>query len=178
MIQRLCNTGNEHYIDTFTQVAILEASQLPYFSHLSTDDKVEQLITNLPDSAQVLITDLLPNNISVLHTPRFSSAGTLHNTAVSFLITPQDKNLQALLNTYQNKEVVVLVSKHNTSHLYGTAAQPLLFSFSEANSPAPEQQKGYAISINGDGYGTSKLYEEVVFNIYSRGLAFELAQSI
>lgn len=178
MIQKLCNTGNEHYIDTFSQIAILEASQLPYFSNLSTDTKVENLITNLPDSAQVLITDLLPNNISVVHAPRFSAAGTLHNTAISLLITPQDKNLQQLLNTYQNKEVVVLVSKHNTSHLYGTQTQPLLFSYSEANAPSPEAIKGYAISINGDTYGESKMFEDITFNIYSRGLAFELAQSI
>lgn len=178
MIQQLCNTGNEHHIDTYSRIAILEASQLPYFSDMSTETKVKDIITNLPDTAQVLLTDLLPNNINVVHAPRFSAAGTLYNTAISFLITPQDKNLQALLSTYQNKEVVVLVSKRNTSYLYGTFTQPLLFSFSEANSPAPEQQKGYTISINGDGYGKSMIFEEVVFNIYSRGLAFELAQSI
>lgn len=178
MIQQLCNTGNEHYIDTFYKVAILEASQLPYFSNLSADASVEGIITNLPDSAQVLLTDLLPDNLQLAHGSRFSAHGTLHTTTATFLLTPQDKNLQQLLDTYNNKEVVLLVSKRNTSHLYGTQTQPLLFSYSEVNAPQPSTLKGYAITIAGDGYGASKLFENIIFNIYSRGLAFELAQTI
>ena len=178
MIQTLCNIGNEHHIDTFYKVAIFEASQLPYFTFLSSDDTVLGILTNIPDTSQVLITDLLPNNIKVGHAPKFSGQGKLHTTSISFTITPQDKNLQQLLETYNNKEVVILVSKHNTTHLYGTSAQPLVFKYAEANSPEPGAIKGYSISMNGDNYGSSKLYEYIEFNIYSRGLAFELAQEI
>ena len=178
MIQQLCNINNEGYVDTFFKVAIFEASQLPYFSHLTADDTVENLITNLPDSAQVLLTDLLPGNLQLNHGSRFSKDGTLYSTNASFLITPQDKNLQALLETYNNKEVVILISKRTTSHLYGTKIQPLLFGYSEANASTPDIIKGYNITINGEGYGASKLFEEVVFNIFSRGLAFKLAQQI
>lgn len=178
MIQEICNRGHEHHIDTFHKVAIFEATQLPFFSHLTADSVIEGIITNIPDSAQVLITELLENNLNLSHTSGFSAAGKLFTTNMGFTITPQDKNLQQLLDTYNNKEVVVLVSKRGTSHLYGTQLQPLLFKYDELNSPSPAAPKGYSITIAGSGYGTSKLYENIEFNIYSRGLAFVLAQEI
>lgn len=178
MIHELCNKGNEHHIDTFYKIAVFEASQLPYFSHMTKDDAIEDIITNLPDSSQVLITDLLENNLNVGHTTRLSASGKLFSTNITFTITPQDKNLQQLLDTYNDKEVVVLVSKRTTSHLYGTSIQPLVFKYDELNSPVPSVIKGYNITISGSGYGNGKIFEDIEFNIYSRGLAFELARQI
>lgn len=178
MIQQICNTGNEHLIDTFHKVSIIEASQLPKFSHLSTDDFILNILENIPDDYQVLLADLLPESISVRNPIKVNSSGTTNKTSISFVLTPQDKNLQALLNTYQNQEVVILVSKRNTTHLYGTANQPLLFTFSELNNPKPNGLKGYTVSISGEGYGDTKIFENIIFTIYNRGLAFQLAQQI
>lgn len=178
MIQELCNIGNEHIIDTFYKVSIFEASQLPAFNHLTNDAAVKSILDTIPDNYQVLLTDLLPENISVRNPSKITASGSTNQTTISFVVTPQDKNLQALLETYQNKEVVVLVSKRNTTHLYGTQAQPLLFSYSELNNNTPNGLKGYTINISGEGYGTTKLFENLTFTIYSRGLAFELAQEL
>ncbi|MGB5818834.1 MAG: hypothetical protein WBG90_05065 [Saonia sp.] len=178
MIHQLCNIGHEHHIDTFYRVAVFEAGQMPSFNHLTDLGTVEDIITNIPDSAQVFLTDLLPNNIRVTHRTRISAAGKLFSNDISFLLTPQDKNLQDLLNTYNNREVIAMVSKRNTTHLYGTSDRPLLLRYDELNNPQPNSLKGYSIKINGNTYGTSKLFESVDFNIYSRGLAFELAQQI
>ncbi|WP_421811737.1 hypothetical protein [Flagellimonas sp.] len=178
MIYQLCNLGNEHHIDTFFKVAVFKADNLPYFSHLTKDLSVQDIITNLPDESEVILSDLLPNNVQVAHNTRFSANGKLYNTNIGFTLTPQDKNLQELLEGYNTQEVVVMVSKRNTSHLYGTKAQPLTFTYSELNSPQPGAMKGYTLDISGSTYGKSRLFEQIQFNVYERGLAFELAQPI
>lgn len=178
MIQELCNIGNEHLIDTFYKVAVFEATQLTRFNYLTADAAVLNIFETIPDDYQVLLTELLPEDITVTNPPSITSSGSLTKPSIKFTLTPQDKNLQTLLETYHNKEVVVLVSKRNTTHIYGTSAQPLLFSYSELNSNKPSGLKGYTINITGNVYGTSKLFENIVFTIYNRGLAFELAQEM
>ncbi len=178
MIQQICNLGNEYNIDTFYKIAIFEASQMRSFTFMTPEDTIKETLTTLPDDSQVLITDLLPNNIKVDHTTKTSNAGKLYASSISFTITPQHKSLQEILETYNNKEVVVLVSKHNTNHLYGTTTQPLLFKYAELNSPDPIAIKGYTITMKGDNYGASKIFEDLLFNIYSRGIAFSLPQSL
>jgi len=178
MIYELCNLGNEHHIDTFYKIAIFKADAFPYFSHLSKDAAVLDMITNISDASDIILADLLPNNIRVSQNTRFSSNGKLHVSNIGFTLTPQDKNLQGLLDGYNGQEVIVLVSKRNTGHLYGTKAQPLTLTYGELNSPQPNSIKGYNLQITGETYGSTKLFEDVVFNIYDRGLAFELAQPL
>lgn len=178
MIQELCNIGNEHLIDTFYKIAVFEASQLTPFNHLTPYDTIKTILETVPDDFQVLLTDLLPEDITVKNPPSISDNGVINKTSISFTLTPQDKNLQDLLETYINQEVVVLVSKRNTHHLYGTSSQPLLFSYQEINANKPNAIKGYDVNISGESYGTTKLFEDITFNIYNRGLAFTLAQEI
>jgi len=178
MIYELCNLGNEHHIDSFYKIAVFKADNFPYFSHLTKDDIVRDMITNLSDSSEVILSDLLPNNIQVAHSTRYSANGKLYATNIGFALTPQDKYLQQLLEGYNTQEVVVLVSKRNTAHLYGTKAQPLTLTYSEINSPQAGSMKGYSIDISGSTYGKTRLFDKVIFNIYERGLAFELAQSL
>ena len=174
----LSKLGNEHIIDTFYKVSIFEASQLPKFNHLTPDETIKTILDTIPDNYQVLLTDLLPENISVRNPSKITASGSSNQSSISFVVTPQDKNLQALLETYQNKEVVVLVLKRNTTHLYGTSDQPLLFKYNELNNPKPSGLKGYTIILNGEGYGSTKIFENFTFGIYERGLAFQLAQQI
>jgi len=175
MIQELCNIGNEHSIDTFYKIAIIEASQLQKFNHLTPYATIESIITNIADSYQVLITDLLPKNIQVANPSKINDSGVTYDVKISFVLTPQDKNLQALLETYINKEVIALVSKRNTSHLFGTTAQPLLFKYSAIHTNDPSTLKGYAVTLEGETNGPEKMFENIAFNIYTRGLAFQLA---
>lgn len=178
MIYNLCNTRNEDYVDTYHEVAIIESTQLFKFNHLTPEDQVLDIISNLPDTAQAFITDLLPENIRVSGQTKITSSGSLFPVNISFTQTPQDKSILELLQTYNNKLVVVLVKKRGSSYLYGTSEQPLTFTFDELNSNNHSTIKGYSIKINGSGYGHSKLFESIEFNIFNRGLAFQLAQGL
>lgn len=178
MIQELCNIGNEHHIDTFYKIAVMEATQFQKFNHLTTDAAVNTIISEIPDNYQILITDLLPKDIKVSSPTKITDAGVLYSSDISFTLTPQDKYLQQLLETYNNKEVIVLVSKRKTNHLYGSVAQPLLFKYAPLNANDPSSIKGYTIDIEGETYGPERLFENVSFNIYTRGLAFQLAQEL
>jgi hypothetical protein len=178
MIQEIHNHIDDHHIDTFYKVAIFEHSYLPKFTHLTPDTVIEDYITNVTDTSQTMLINLLQNNIKVNHSSSPKTSGKIYKTKISFTITPQDKNLQQLLETYNNKEVVILISKRETNHLYGTSTQPLLFTFSELNNAKPNVVKGYTVQLTGEGYGGSKLFEEITFNVFSRGLAFQLASSL
>lgn len=178
MIQHVCNIGSEYNVDAFNKVAVFEATQLIKFNNLTADVAIKQILDTVPNTHQVLITDLLPDNIRVSNPVLINGTGSRYSTNVSFVITPQDKNLQGLLNSYQNKEVVLLVSKRGVSHLYGTSAQPLLFSFSELNNPTHGKLKGYNVTVSGVSYGAAKLFEHLNFTIYQKGLAFGLAQEL
>jgi len=175
MIQELCNSGHENFIDTPFKIAVFEISAFPFFNQLTSDATIESIITNLPNTAQVFYTELLPKNIQVSNPTKINTSGKTYTPHISFTLTPQDKNLQALLETFNNKEVIVLVSKRTTDHLYGTTAQPLLFVYHPLNANDPQSVKGYTVNIDGETFGPEAIFENVVFNIYSRGLAFQLA---
>lgn len=178
MIQNLCNIGHEHHIDTFYRIAVIEAGQLPYFSNLSTPAKIEGIITDLPDNSKAFTAQLLYNNVRVSHRSKISAHGRLFSNDIDFTITPQDANIKTLLDDFNNREVIVMISKRGSTHLYGFNIQPLLFRYDELNSPLPTDIKGYSISISGDTYGSAQLYEAVELNIFERGLAFQLADQL
>lgn len=177
MIQQLCNKNHEQ-IDTFYKVAIIQKESLANFSHLTSDDDIETIITSIPDSANALITELLPENLVLSPFSNISRSGVSYQVNASFLITPQDKALKNLLDQYMNKEVVFLLDKHGTTYVYGTTMRPLLMAYDDLHSSKPDGLKGYVIKISGKCYGSHKILEDVYLNIYSRGLAFELTGSL
>lgn len=178
MIYNLCNTRNEHHIDTYHEVAIIESTQLAKFNHLTPDATIVDIITNLPDTSKAFITDLLPENIRPTGQTRIGSNGMVFPVSIAFTQTPQDKSILELLESYNNQLVIALVKKRGSSFLYGTSEQPLLFSFDELNSNNHQTIKGYSVSIEGSGYGHSKIFEDIQFNIFNRGLAFQLSEDL
>lgn len=177
MIYQLCNHNNEQ-IDTFFKVAVIKKEALSNFTHLDSDETIETIITSLPDSADVFIIDLLPENLRLTSNTKINASGKNYPVKAGFVVTPQDKNLQQLLETYNNQEVVLLLDQHTATYIYGTPLQPLLFKYSELHSSKASGLKGYSIDIDGDSYGAVKLLENIELNIFSRGLAFELAGSL
>jgi len=178
MISKICNTGNEHHIDVFYKIAIFEKNGVANFSHFMDDDDIYQIFETIPDTAQVLMTDLLPQNLNFKNSTKITKSGILHNVAIDFLITPQDKKLQDLLETYQNKEMVVLLSKTNTTHVVGTTINPLLFVYEPVNDNKPNALKGYKIKLKGSTLGPERIFDHINFTVYNRGLAFTLPQNL
>lgn len=177
MIYQLCNFNHEQ-IDTFYKVAIINKKALSEFTALSADDAITDIITNLPDTADAIITELLPEDLKLTAGNKISAEGTSFVVRSSFILTPQDRNLQNLLELYQNQEVVMVLDKRLATHIYGTPLQPLLFSYTELHSNKAQGAKGYTISIQGAANGASKILEGVALNIFNRGLAFQLAGSL
>lgn len=177
MIYQLCNQGNEQN-DSFYSVSIIKKSSLPRFNHLTSDATIESIFTAIADSSDVIITDLLPENLTLSATTTTSNHDKTYSVNSSFVITPLDKNLQTLLEGYNNEEVVLLLKQHNSTFLYGTYTSPLILTYNELHSTKAEELKGYTVNIAGRCLGTSKQFETLEFNIFSRGLAFELAGSL
>lgn len=174
MIHQLCNLEHEQ-IEVFFKIAIIKKSSLTYFNHLSSLDTVEDIITNLPDTADVIISEFMPEDISHRNSPRINDQGKYNAISLGFLLTPQNKNLQDLLDAYNNSEVVVLLERPSTTLLYGTPETPLLMKYEAKHSNQSQGAKGYDISIDGNVFGSPKNYEGITLNIFSRGLAFDLA---
>lgn len=180
MIQNLCNIIEDSNFDTFFKATIIEASQLPDFNHLSKDSDVLAMINSIPVEFQAMIIKFLPEKFSLGNSTSLQKGNKMYKTQFSLPLVPQDANIQNLLETYNNKEVVAFITRHTHSHLYGTSAQPLLFTYDELHAPNPTGLKGYSLSMSGDSYGAPKYFAgaESEFPVLNRGLAFQLAGSL
>jgi hypothetical protein len=177
MIHQLCNLNNEQ-TDTFNRLSVIKKNSLPLFNHLTSDAALQSIIASLADDSDVINTDLLPENISVSHTTRTDGSGKSYRTSISFVLTPLDKNLQDLLSAYNNEEVVVLLKRYKGTFLYGTTLSPLVLTYNELHSSRAANLKGYTVRLQGNTLGSSKQFENFEFDLFNRGLAFELAGSL
>ena len=177
MIYQICNYNHEQN-GTFFKIAIIKKSDLTYFNHLTPDIDIISIISNLQDSINAMVINLLPEDINLKSGKKGSNSGPYTQNSINFTLTPQNKNLQNLLETYNNTEVLCLLDKHNTSHLYGTAQTPLLIEYAEIHSNAAQGKKGYTVNLKGDTLGNTKIFENVELNIYSAGLAFDLSAQL
>jgi hypothetical protein len=180
MIQNLCNIIEEVNFDTFYKATIIEASQLPDFNHLTRDDEVLSIINSIPDSFQAMVIQFLPEKFSISSGTVIEDGNKNYQNKFSLPLVPQDANIQNLLETYNNKLVVAFITRHSHSYLYGTKAQPMLFTYDELHSPTVLGLKGYNLNMAGEGYGPPKYFagKESDFPVVQRGLAFQLAGSI
>jgi hypothetical protein len=177
MIYELCNIGHEQN-DTFYRLSIIKKSSLAAFNHLTADATVLQIITDLSASSDAINLDLLPENLSHNASTITNDNGKEYSVSSSFVLTPLDKNLQTLLELYNNEEVVYLLKTHSSTFVYGTTLSPLVFTYNELHSNQAQGLKGYTVNLRGRCLGTSKQFEFTEFDIFDRGLAFELAGSL
>ena len=180
MIYNLCNLVDETNLDLFYKITIIEASQLPTFNHLSNKDDILNIINGIPSTFKAMIIPLLPEKLSLSHSDASRELNNRWSTRINFPVVPQDSAIQDLLNTYNNRDVVAFISRVTHSHLYGTQAQPLRFSFDELHSSTPSGLKGFTINLSGSGYGPAKYYagKAADFEVVTKGLAFTLAGSL
>lgn len=180
MITNLCNLVNDFNLDTFYKVRVIEASQLPVFNHLTTKSDILAILNDLPETVQAMDIPLLPEKYNVKNDTKIRSGNKTYDTKISLPVVPQDENIKALLETYNNKLVIAFIFRKTYAHLYGTAAQPLLFTYDELHASNPVGIKGFSISMDGEGYGDAKYYtnneQEIMPDIGY--LAFELAGTL
>lgn len=180
MIYDLCNIYSEINLDTFHQVSIIEATQLPSFNHLQNKMDILAILNSIPDSFQAIRVPLLPEKTSISCDTKISNGEKQYDSRIRFPLLPQDSALKELLETYNNKLVVALVKRNNQSHLYGTSDQPLLFVYDELHANNNQGLKGFDISLSGAGYGAPIYFsqEEIGQDPVIDGLAFELAGTL
>lgn len=180
MIQNLCNLVEDVNFDIFYKATIIEASQLPNFDHLTPNSEILGIINSLPESFQAMVVPFLREKFTITDGTRLNNSNVNFSPRISFPLVPQDAAIQELLNTYNNKEVVLFVSRLTHSYLYGTSAQPLLFTFDELHATTPTGLKGYTLNMQGDNYGPATYFagRESEFPVLNRGLAFQLAGSL
>ena len=179
-MQNLCNLVEERNLDTFYKILIAEASALPKFDSLTPKDEVLSIINSLPSTAQAMVIPLLPEKFSVNSTTKLINGNAGHSHSITLPLVPQDAALQELLDTFNNMTVVAFLTRVGHSHLYGTTAQPLLFTYDEMHATDKTGLKGYTLKMQGDTYGGGNYYagKESEFPVLNRGLAFQLAGKI
>ena len=178
MIYNIDNLDTENNIDVFSKIVIYEATQFSDFDRFSTDSDIDLLLKNITNTANVLFTDLLPENLSISHNSVVKNTLTNFLTSIKLSITPQTKERQAALKSFNNKEVFILLIKHSTQHLYGTSKEPLIFKYDEIHSNKRKVLKGFRLTVSGSTTEDSRDVSVDDFNFFSRTLAFPLAQKI
>lgn len=158
MITNLCNLFTDFNLDTFYKIRIIEASQLPDFNHLTTKNDILAILNDLPETVQAMDIPLLPEKYSVKNDTKTRNNNKAYDTKITFPLLPQDSNLKTLLETYNNKLVIAFIFRKTYAHLYGTAAQPLLFLYDELHASNPTGIKGFSIELDGEGYGDAKYF--------------------
>ncbi len=158
MITNLCNLFTDFNLDTFYKIRIIEAGQLPDFNHLTSKLDILAIINDLPDTVQAMDVPLLPEKFTVKNDTKLRSGSKVYETKISFPLLPMDSNLKTLLETYNNKLVIAFLYRQTYAHLYGTAAQPLLFMYDELHASNPIGIKGFSLQLDGEGYGDAKYY--------------------
>lgn len=180
MIYNLANLVEENNFDTFHKATIIEASQLPTFNYLSNKQNILTVLNSIPPSAQAMVVPFLQENFNLANATQIKNGNKHYSTSFSFPLVPQDAAMQELLETYNNRLVVAFITRHSHSQLYGTQAQPLLFTFDELHANNTTGLKGYTLKMSGEGYGPPLYFEgaEADFPIVQRGLAFKLAGTL
>lgn len=177
MITNLCNIVPDFNMDTFYKIRIILASELPSFNHLVTNDDILEILNNLPDTVPAMDIPLLPEKYNVKNDSKIRNGNKSFDTKITFTISPQDAAIKNLLETYNNRYVVAFIIRRTYSYLYGTPAQPLLFTYDELHANNPAGLKGFSIDLDGEGYGAAKYFEgnedQILSNIPF--LAFELS---
>jgi len=179
MVQDLRCIYKERDLRVFNEIFIVEATQLPLFSHLDKDEDVLSIMNSIPEDFQAMHMALKFDH-SLQNPTKLKDNETSNDVSISFPIGPQDKNLRNLLETYQNKLVVALLKKSSSHYFYGSTLHPLTFIYQELHGSNFEDQKGYSITIQGFSPAQPKLFTQVQINenpIIS-GLAFYLAQDL
>ncbi len=179
-MQNLCNLVEEQNLDTFYRILIAEASSLPRFDNLTSQEEILTVLNSLPSTHQAMIIPLLPEKYNIGSGTKLNNRSTGYAHNISFPLVPQDAAIKSLLETYNNKTVVAFLTRQSHSYLYGTSAQPMLFTFDELHAPNKTSLKGYTISMQGESYGPAIYFagSEEDFPVINRGLAFQLAGTI
>ena len=177
MIYQICNNDHEQ-IETFFKIAIIKKTAFNYFNHLVSDSALQTLIENIPENAEAMIIDLLPENLDINANSRIGSGGSYWRVRANFTVTPLDRALQDLLEQYLNQEVIILLERYGSNSVYGTTEKPLIFSYAERHDSQAQNLRGYTVNISGDTLAGSRILDNVEIDFYSRGLAFQLARDL
>ncbi len=158
MITNLCNLVTDFNLDTFYKIRVIETSQLPDFNHLTNKIDVLAILNGIPETVQAMDIPLLPEKTSIKNDTKIRGGNKTYDAKISFPLVPMDDALKALLETYNNRLVIAFVFRKTHAHLYGTSAQPLLFSYDELHSPNTIGLKGFSITMDGESYGDAKYF--------------------
>lgn len=159
---------------------IAEASALPRFDEVTPKEEVLSIINSLTVNSQAMVIPLLPEKYTLNSGAKLINGNSGFGHRISFPVVPPDAAIKSLLETFNNRMVIAFFTRITHSHLYGTSAQPLLFSFSELHAPDKKGLKGFTLDMQGDTYGSALYFagREETFPVINRGLAFELAGTI
>ncbi|QQV91406.1 hypothetical protein Leef1_40 [Polaribacter phage Leef_1] len=178
MLHKIYNKQNDFNLDTFSKAVIYLAKDFSFFDRFTSNEDLNNILSNINTAATVLFLNLLPENVSVSSSSKIVTGSTLFNNSIGCKVTPQTEDIQSALSKFNNKEVFICLQKEDSQHLYGTTKEPLLFTFSELNSFKPGTVQGYSISISGSTIEKTRFVNINDFNIVSRLLSSPLASGL
>lgn len=179
MIYDLCNLYSDINLDTFFRISVIESSQLPKFTHLDGKNSILAILNSIPDTFQAIKVPFLPEKFDISHETK-NDENIVFRTKISFPLLPQDAALKDLLETYNKRNVIAFLKRHNSYHLYGTSQHPLELTYGELHASNHAGAKGYNLDINGETPGSAVYFSqaEIGENPIIQGLAFQLAGTL
>lgn len=113
-----------------------------------TDSNANQLVFNLSTDSLAATVD--EKTISDKSKKKQTNSGDLHEISLEYNILTRSKDLEQLVEKYQNKPGVAIVSYYNGfKKLFGTNDEPIFLSYGETNGATIDDKASVDVSISG-----------------------------
>lgn len=115
---------------------------------LVTDQNAKEIVFNLNvDSIAATVDE---KTISDKTKKKQTNSGDLHEISLEYNILTRSKDLEQLVEKYQNKPGVAIVSYYNGyKKLFGTNDEPIFLSYGETNGSTIDDKASVDVSITG-----------------------------
>ncbi len=164
-------------IKFFKSIVIVHRKHLSDFNEHTHEERLIEIINNIPESADALHIKLLPDNLTPRVSHKSGKMGKYSDVKMNFDVIGQSQHAEDLFDSFHNEPVIGIVYSEEETAIYGTKVTPLIFSYKEVN-PRATQYHGYQISLAAKVYGKTKRLGRLNVAFVNNGLAFTLARTI
>lgn len=178
MINTFKNCVSAESFDFARRLLIVKSKYLGTFSNYTKTETVREILNNISSESEALLIDLLPNELNVSVSSKKANLGKYSNITIKASLVDQNAEAEALLDDFDNTQVIAIELSNNNSVIYGHKITPLLFGYSEINPTSETKFTGYKLNLTGKVFGKPIRIADSSFEFVNNGLAFDLARTI
>lgn len=178
MIKKLTDEFIENNIDVYDKSIVYLAKDFIKFDGFTPLNSLETILKRISNSQQVVFCNLLPENLDTSLPTQLKNGLKQWKVSISYVISGVAEEHQQIVESYNGKQVFVVLEKNRHHKLFGTSKEPLLFIANELDSPKRTALKGYAVTISGIVTEPARFISTESYSLIERSLVQQLVVQI